>query len=105
MVLLASPTGNQGGDEMDARALIAAVLIVAGCASANSPPPPVRLVKDAEAVKPCKLLGVVTDTDTDDLVKKARKLGSDTVLITGTRQEFHFPSMKTVILAEAYRCA
>ncbi len=89
---------------MDAKALIAAVLIVAGCASANSPPGAVRLVKDAEAVKPCTLRGVVTDTDTDDLVKKARKLGGDTVLITGTREEFHFPSMKTVILAEAYRC-
>lgn len=90
---------------MEARALIAAVLVVAGCASTNNQPLPVRLVKDAEAVKPCTLLGVVTDTDTDDLVKKAKKLGSDTLLITGTREEFHFPSMKTVILAEAYRCA
>ncbi len=87
------------------RTLLALTLILAGCASTNSTAPTsVRLLKDAEAVKACTLVGVVTDTDTNDLVKKAKKLGADTLLITGSKEEFQFPSMRTVILAEAYRC-
>lgn len=86
------------------RILIALTLILAGCASTNSTVPAMRLVKDADTVKACTLVGVVTDTDTNDLVKKAKKLGADTLLITGSKEEFQFPSMRTVILAEAYRC-
>lgn len=67
-----------------AGALLVALLLAGGCASAAPDWREVRLVKDRAAVEGCTLLTILKDEDMNDLRRRAAESGGDTVLLTGT---------------------
>ncbi len=52
--------------------MLAAVLVLAGCASRD--PGRVLVVNDANAVRGCQIIGTVADNELDDLQKKAARV-------------------------------
>src|SRR5215470_5302773 len=97
-----------------ARVMIVATfaLALAGCASTlpeeRARAARVRIVKDADAVRGCEAIGLVTDDDIQDLQRKVLRMGGDTALVVTHSQAARgggggFGS-STYTTAEVYRC-
>jgi outer membrane lipoprotein SlyB len=92
---------------MSARAIVAATLCALGLVGCASSPKPVAVVvvNDEAQVRGCRVLGTVSDTDLEDLQKKAAKLGGNRVLLTPERKaKGGYFGVQDLMTADVYSC-
>lgn len=85
-------------------AVLTALVLTCGCASAVPDWRDVRLVRDQAEVQGCKLMTIVKDEDMDDLRRRAAESGGDTVLLTGSEGGSLPVLNPTRFVADVYRC-
>jgi hypothetical protein len=85
-------------------AILAALVLLTGCALAAPDWRDVRLVKDSAAVEGCTLLTILRDEDMNDLRRRAAESGGDTVLLTGTTRDNVPIFGRERFVADVYRC-